>query len=615
MARFTRTVRLLTLGIVVAGCGSDPTTESAQDAAPDGRDDTSVPDASAPDASAPEANDASEAADPGPDADDAADPGPDAGLNCTPGAPPLRGHATFHSIGLELTAPEGEARVTYRPVGGAWRSALPLWYDARDGGEHRGSLVHLAPGTVYDVQVALDSTVSCGTFQTMAEDFPIGQTTDLGSKAGQVDVTTSGSVTGYHLVVGGTITGGRFNLYVDAEYVIIRGLMLRDAQENGIELGPKAKHVVIERNEITGWGRKKSDEVRPGSPAPIIDDTNDMWGENLDSGIHSREKGVSHIVIQGNYIHSPRTDANAWNEYRPTVSGGDSANCYNAFPGSGVTPRCHPQGPQGISFRYSSGHNIIRYNTIAGTPDRMFNDTMGGFANFSTEYGFPGSNSDVYGNDVTGFMDDGLELEGDHKNVRVWNNRIYAIGSADQAANTAVAGLALSATHWGPLYAWRNVLEYERDAGVAISQAVKAQSQPLDSTTPTTGGGRVYFLHNTFTGPGGGYRSSGSMLHNVWARNNIMAVKWTDFEEGGVNNSFDYNLSTDPLPGQPHTIEGAPTFATGVQLAPTSLGVDDGLCIPDFNDCSGAEHPDRGALEVGSELRVGHTHFSSGSAP
>src|ERR1700752_4267235 len=70
---------------------------------------------------------------------------------------------TFHSIGLYWYQPglaEGTtAQVTYKVQGSAEaaKPGLDLWYDTRNG-EFRGSLVHLVPGTQYDITITRGST-------------------------------------------------------------------------------------------------------------------------------------------------------------------------------------------------------------------------------------------------------------------------------------------------------------------------------------------------------------------------------------------------------------------------------------------------------------------------
>ncbi len=531
-----------------------------------------------------------------------------------------RTFATFQCISIELSdIGAGEAMVCYRPVGSEnWLPALSLWYDSRNQ-EHRGSLVNLQPDTEYQLQVMVGDQLACVTTRTLSEIFPVAKTTDLGNRNGEVRITEGGTAQGYHLVVGGTITGGENNLVIDAPYVIVRGLTLRDAENTGIKLGPDANHIVIERNEITGFGSIRGD----GDPQ---DPTRRYWGNNAsqgNSGIWS-DRGHN-LIIQYNHIHTPRSDSNGWRVWRPTVNS-DQGSATSRCPGSSfpspASPFCHPEGPQAITIRGSIlGQNIIRYNSLVGTSSRMWNDAIGGFDNFKTRSGCPGPNSDIYGNFITGFQDEGIESEGINRNVRIWGNVLYAIVD-DGNEGPAVAGVGLSVVHDGPLYAWKNILEFQ--PGTVAAQAVKAQSRiarkPTDDVnrlspsdlrnankddpfgTNLLGGGRVYFFHNTIIATGNGYRSSGSRLFNVHARNNIIQARGVAFEEGGYYSTFDHNLYTGSSPDQPNGIVGSPTFQEGTYaLTADSLGVDRATFIPGITT-----RGDMGALGVGETMVVGH---------
>eukprot|EP00026_Physarum_polycephalum_P016722 Phypoly_transcript_17703.p1 GENE.Phypoly_transcript_17703~~Phypoly_transcript_17703.p1 ORF type:complete len:252 (+),score=30.53 Phypoly_transcript_17703:56-757(+) len=113
----------------------------------------------------------------------------------------------------------------------------------------------------------------------------------------------------------------------------------------------------------------------------------------------------------------------------------------------------HPQGPQGIVQFNASGNNVIRYNRVSAgiETNNYFNDAIGGGDNFSPT-GFPGADSDVYGNWMGHSMDDSLEIEGGGMNIRVWANFI----------NETYVGVASAACSVGPLYIFRNVMYYSR---------------------------------------------------------------------------------------------------------------------------------------------------------
>ena len=90
---------------------------------------------------------------------------------------------------------------------------------------------------------------------------------------------------------------------------------------------------------------------------------------------------------------------------------------------------------------------MIRYNECFSDLEHMYNNVIGGGSNGSFR-GSPGPDSDIYGNVISHCWDDGLEVEGGSRNVRVWDNYIT------QAMN--MIGNAPASI--GPLYIWRNVV-------------------------------------------------------------------------------------------------------------------------------------------------------------
>ena len=204
-------------------------------------------------------------------------------------------------------------------------------------------------------------------------------------------------------------------------------------------------------------------------------------------------------------MHHPRSNSNTWQEFRE---------------GGGKT---HPHGPQGICFFDSAGNHVFRYNEFMTDDDHFGNDIFGGGPNRSLR-GFPGADSDVYGNHLEGCWDDGLEMEGGGCNVRVWGNYIDRT-----MVKIAIAGII-------------------RRADLHLSQC--RRQQPLwhkgwgggpflkMGEAPLTGGGRAYVFHNTILQPPGPPEARGSIgcseglshcggpeLLSVVSRNNILHMR------------------------------------------------------------------------------------------
>ena len=506
------------------------------------------------------------------------DPVPNPGPDPVPSLPSTGTSAipTFESIGVYWNpgANPGSAGCSMRYRVGTettWKQGQPLWYDGRDG-QCRGSLVHLKPGTAYEVQLALPGQTWSRALvaRTWSEQFPIAKTVHVTSGSAQINITEGGTKDGYVLYTpapGTTATrdaanGAAYNFNISAPYVIVRGLTLKGAQQHAIWLQPTAHDVVIEKNDISNWGRTRGGGL----------------GVNMDSGIRARCDGsvkLSRVVIQNNRIHHPRYGSNSWS--------------------SG-----HPAGPQAIAFTQCGGNHVFRHNAIYSSSGKYFNDGIGGEENFSP-VGFPAADTDIYGNSISQAYDDGIESEGGNRNVRIWGNYID---------DTFIA-IASTVTHTGPLYVFRNV--YNRGGTFGKSGQKNGY-----------GGGRRYFFHNTLlqassAGPNEGIKgNTNEPMTNSVSRNNNWHVGSAGGMAigviGGSENSFDYDMSNGnmaPYSGaQAHGIVGTPTYASGngpasgaggfYQLAPGSKGYDAGHKIPNFSDGFLGNGPDMGAHETGS---------------
>jgi hypothetical protein len=465
--------------------------------------------------------------------------------------------ATFESIGLYWKppadpGPAGCAVKYKKQAEGEWKDGLPLWYDARNG-ECRGSLVHLSPGTKYEIEVGGRKIVAA----TWNEKFPVARTIRIQDSEKELNITQGGTKDGYVLYTGpATIEGGKFNVTISAPYVIVRGLMLKGAQQDAVRLLEGAHDVVIEDNDISGWGRMN-----------YVNSAGWQVGVDMESGVRAdcrRFPGkIERVVIQRNRIHEPRYGANSW-------SWG------------------HPAGPQGITISYCGGNHVIRHNEITSTPGHYFNDGIGGEDNFS-DTGFPNADTDIYGNVVTHAWDDAIEAEGGNRNVRIWGNYL------DQTAT----GIATTVTHWGPVYIFRNVYNRSRMKSERPPDADDRGPFAKAGSTDKWGNGRRYVFHNSVLQPDGkGGAGSGiagnskQPLTNTVSRNNIFQLwrpHWPAINEaGGSGNDFDYDLSNARL-AERHGVSGGP-----------GAGIDRGVRIPNFNDNFSGRAPDIGAEENGA---------------
>lgn len=304
--------------------------------------------------------------------------------------------STFESIGIILPFQGDDNRtstcsVEFRPAGASeWSEGHELWVDhrtdRRDSREFRGSLVHLQPGTEYEIRLTYSDPDGGGgtaelTTSTWSEDFPEGEVTEVVDRNDTLVISESGTPDAYRVYQ--SPAGARStldaqdshdnNIVIDASYVIVRGLDLTGASGHAIVLNEGVHDVVIEDLDITNWG------------PPGIGRTEQRNFNWRDASAIYADGQTERVVIQRNQIHDPRGGANSWEDGpEPWQTG------------------YHPAGPQGISFdQYQcspcSGNHVIRYNHIFSEgQDHYFNDGIGGGAN--GQEGNLYRDSDVYGN-------------------------------------------------------------------------------------------------------------------------------------------------------------------------------------------------------------------------
>lgn len=513
---------------------------------------------------------------------------------------------TFECLGLYFPCADdrGECKVHYRPADEqTWRQALPLTYDSVRK-EYRGSLIGLKSDAEYVVRLECrDQTIEWSE-RTRSDRFPIGKITHLpaGESGKTVRITEAGTPDAWHLVVpppDSKTVIDVFNLYescveVEADYVIVRGLELKNAGRHAVLIRNGVRNVVVEDCHITRWGRVGGARV---------------WGVfyGSDSAIYA-ENGAGGIILQRNLIEHPRSGSNDWE--------------------SG-----HPDGPQGITFDNSSGGNIIRYNEIRSTEDHGYNDGIGGSSNFSFQ-GSPNCDSDIYGNIISNCWDDAIESEGANRNVRIWGNYI----------DKTFVFIASAGTSVGPLYIFRNVFASSRishqdpSGGVIFKTWGPGRTLTYEGKEVPGDQGRRYIFHNTALQPNGALSIfSGHGVVNAVSRNNIFRVRGDSYPDGksdGPPNDFRNDLIGGYLAGGfirsmfvpsdrlewflaatvPSVKWGQVKFPRGdreivitdpvVQIP--NPAIDKGVLVPGFNDDFKGTAPDIGAFENGNPpLRFG----------
>lgn len=510
--------------------------------------------------------------------------------------------ATYECGGVYWKTPEaGVCNIRYKELqSSTWRKGLDMAFDPRVT-EYRGSIIGLRPDTEYQVELSTRSAKSQLTFRTRNDNFAIGKTTVLpaGESDKSIVITESGTPDAYHLVTVPDKTKSVLNLKnvadygidIDADYVIVRGVEIRNAKIHGIRINKNRHDIVVEQCFIAFWGRL-------GGPR-----TYGNREGGTDSGIYA-EDGTSHLTIQRNLIEDPRSASNDWETG-------------------------HPAGPQGISIEQSLGGHVIRYNDIVSTEDHGFNDAIGGGSNYS-DAGNLNRDSDVYGNLIRNAWDDAIEVEGANMNVRIFENFMHF----------TFVGIATAATTKGPVYMFRNV----------VGESRIGQRNTQGGTFFKTGerepfaGGRRFVFHNTALQPNGVFHAfTGHVNPNCVTRNNIFDVpgrlatdrekepasdydydyfsgiaRGTALQPNGIRfgttpagtrlYSSSYKLEFYPRPYINSIIWGAHPYDFGgrksnisdpVQQIRNPL-IDSGVVLPGFNDDYVGKGPDIGAFEVGA---------------
>ncbi len=501
-----------------------------------------------------------------------------------------------------------------------WKQGFDLVYDERDG-EYRGSIVGLRPNTAYEAELEADNERTALNFKTRSDSFPIGKVTELqeGESNKSILITESGTPDAYHLVTVHPGTKSVLNLKnvfnygieIDADYVIVRGVAIRNAGIHGVIIRRNRHDVVVEQCYITFWGRI-------GGPKTY----GNLEGAS-DSGIYA-ESGTSNLTLQRNLIEDPRGASNDWETG-------------------------HPDGPQGISVTESKGGNVIRYNEIVSTEDHGYNDGIGGGRNFSFT-GNLNKDSDVYGNIIRSVWDDAIECEGGNTNIRIWGNYMHFFFNA----------IATASTSKGPIYIFRNVAGESRTGHRNSTGGAFIKTGERDEF----GGGRRFVFHNTILQPDGVTNVfTGHVNPNCVTRNNIFDVpgRLATDKEKEPKSDYDFDYFSGSIKGltakEEHGIEFNVT-PSGTRLYRSSYSlefyprssinsinwgkhqyefgdqkveitdpvvwiknplIDSGILLPGFNDNFYGEAPEPGAFELGNPPvqfgRRAYLNFNEDLAP
>lgn len=551
--------------------------------------------------------------------------------------------ATFHCLSWYWSPKEGatakKVTVQYREANRAtWRTAhegvynrvmdtlTPTVGDVASGHDYRGSIVNLNPNTKYQVRLTLDGSSEevWLTAQTINEIFPIDEKSFqivalAAARSTSLNISEGGNALAYKVYDGrgftldlkSNVINGRHAINIAADYVVVRNFNIANAPQHAINIVGQHHHIVIEDCSITGWGDAigSTDSITFKNIRQQDPRTGFAKGRSaiFNSDVPAGQTGAHHLVVQRNTITAPQHNATHWNQFAAAAQ---------------------PAGTNGISLNNAGEANVIRYNYIAGTPDRMLNNGITGEGGNGYR-GSPGGDADIYGNHIANCYDDGIEAEGGQVNVRIWSNYID---------NTHYP-LGLAPVSLGPVWVWRNVFGRVGLFGLKFGDYGGSRLQT----------GHVYVYNNTFLQPsqdggagfgvfnkGGSTNGKGRLIRWVTARNNILrqrngATSTYSTLDSNTGNSYDYNLTSTgqtfvrdngvEQAVETHGIRNAvalyeaasstahdPTPVNGVgnfRLKKGTPGYDAGVVIANFCDNFKNKAPDMGAQEGAVPMAFG----------
>jgi len=273
---------------------------------------------------------------------------------------------------------------------------------------------------------------------------------------------------------------------------------------------------------------------------------NGAWGIDAQN---SRDLYIHHNTIRD-------IDFGIYNRRENGVEGNQTI-CDNVIEGRTTWPGSGIPSERGIDLRGSG--NVVCHNTV-----QYFGDCVSVQPFTSDSFG-----NDVYGNDAAFCVDDGIEIDYNVANVRIWRNRVM---------NTRM-GVSVQPIRGGPAYIFRN-------------EFFNQESVPIKMHNQTTG---FYVVHNTGVKHGDGHGDNGAMWRNAIFRNNLFfgtryAFEFTTVPDEGFRD-FDYDAW-----GTTRTIDpGGPFFKWNNirydTLADLPAGVEDHGVEADFSDLINATLP------------------------
>jgi len=461
----------------------------------------------------------------------------------------LRNYTTNHSIGIEWDINQDSnhnaaCAVSYRKTGESlWKDGYPLFrIDFNGANMMAGSIFFLEPGSNYEVWLTLSDPDGGGETRTLSV-----ATRPLPSlpTSGRTLYVVSGTGTGGGIGGGIGTTGDPFRGIQAAQAVAKPGDIF--LLHSGSYPGESEFNVSGTVDKYIVW------KAAPGEN-PIVETLRIAADFTWFQGLHvtGNEYGLRTFSAPREVVITQNQFSGC--HYCVYLNHGGS-NWYiadNTIVGD-VDPASGDFGGEGIELNHSSGH-VVAHNAISRVADGV---------------SYPGTNCDIFGNEIFDVSDDGIEPDYGYANNRIWGNRIsgaYHNGISFQPMNGA------------PWYIFFNQVAAPAESALKLRDNID----------------RALIAHNTFVGWQGVQKYGSSHLLSFHSYNNlwISVNDWYAWEngDGGAKDwrtSLDYdgfdwgNYVYGFKWGERYRNLGEFSSATGLQ--PYGVRVDKDTCFTRFD--------------------------------
>ncbi len=431
----------------------------------------------------------------------------------------VRVDATFHHIGVywEIAGDDdldSTMTLEFRPAGTPdWKMAAPAmraYPSVIVNGNPLGlnswaaSAMFVDPGVTYELRLSLTDPDGGGAIRTVtgatrtkpAVD-PGGRQLDVVPGAGGGDGSAASPFRGLQAAADAAVPGDVFHVAAgmyDGFTITTSGTAARPISF----VGPSSGQAIVDGG---GTDREVIAIGAFDTPTGYVIVRN-LVVQNGRWGIDAQR--THNIVIEDNTIRD--VDFGVYNRR----GYGDELNqtvCNNTITGRTAWPQSGIPSERGIDLRGTG--NVACYNRVT-----YFGDCISVQPSTGPSYG-----NDVYGNDAAYCVDDGIEIDYNRANVRVWRNRV----------TNARMGISVQPIYGGPAYLFRNEL-------------FNLESNPIKLNNSPSG---LVVAHNTAVKHNNGLGDPGVPWTNAIFRNNLFlgtayAFEFTTVAPSGFRD-FDYD--------------------------------------------------------------------------